>query len=73
MKSRYFFPLEFRTNLNIPSELPECMTRRFHVGYYVDQYLDSDNSHSNVCKMVEDKELKDWYHVTHLKLAWRNL
>ena len=70
MKSKYFFPSEFRTNLAMQSELPKDMVRYFVENYYIDKY--DLSAKARVCKMVEDKELKDWYHVTHLKLAWRN-
>lgn len=66
MKSKYFFPQEFRTNLNCPSELPQDMVRYFVEEYYIDKY--DFYMKARVCKLKEDEEVKDWYLVTHLTL-----
>ena len=81
MKSKYFFPSEFRTNLAMQSELPKDMVRKFHDNYYVDIYhgyrkfykshdfhVHGIKTHAKVCKIVVDKDLDGWYHVTHLTL-----
>lgn len=81
MKSRVYFPLEFRFNLASSSEIPENMVRRFCSDYYIDSYkghikdyksknfyVHGFEKHVRVCKMVEDKALKGWYHITHLVL-----
>ena len=66
MKSRYFFPMEFRTNLAMQSELPKDMVRYFVEDYYIDKY--DSSAKARVCRLKEDEEMKDWYLVTHLTL-----